>query len=134
MPIDRMKTSGIEEVVGQPDPVAEQRPCENGLDGSTDTTPTDWSSPRTWRTSAEISVDLPTPGGRRRTRARVEVADDLVGERIGVLDERDRARERALVAARTPAASVSRVHSRRRAIAPDLRQGAGAVVITGGQF
>ncbi len=50
-------------MVGQADAVAEQRPCENGLDGSTDTTPTDRPSPRTWRTSAPISEDLPTPGG-----------------------------------------------------------------------
>jgi hypothetical protein len=32
------------------------------------------------------------------SRLRIEVADDFVGERIGVLDERDRPRESAPVA------------------------------------
>ena len=55
--------AGVEEVVAEPDPVAEQRACVNGLDGSTEMTPTVCSRPRTWRTSALISDDLPTPGG-----------------------------------------------------------------------
>ena len=36
---------------------------ENGDDGSTEMTPTLRPSSRTWRTSAEISDDFPTPGG-----------------------------------------------------------------------
>ena len=36
----------VEKVLREPDPVAEQRPCVNGLDGSTDTTPTVLPSPR----------------------------------------------------------------------------------------
>ena len=35
----------------------------NGLDGSTEMTPTLRPSPRTRLTSALIRVDLPTPGG-----------------------------------------------------------------------
>jgi hypothetical protein len=38
-------------------------PCENGLEGSTEMTPTVLPSSRTWRTSDEIRLDLPTPGG-----------------------------------------------------------------------
>ena len=51
-----------------------------------------------------MRVDLPTPGGPVRPTAYalpglgIEVGDDVVGERVAVLDERDRARERAPVA------------------------------------
>ena len=38
-------------------------PFENGLDGSTEMTPTVSSAPRTWRTRALIRLDFPTPGG-----------------------------------------------------------------------
>jgi hypothetical protein len=38
-------------------------PCVNGLDGSTEMTPTVRRDSRMWRTSALISEDLPTPGG-----------------------------------------------------------------------
>ena len=38
-------------------------PDVNGLDGSTEMTPTVFSSARTWRTSEPTSVDFPTPGG-----------------------------------------------------------------------
>jgi hypothetical protein len=38
-------------------------PCVNGLEGSTEITPTVVPALRTWRTSALISDDLPTPGG-----------------------------------------------------------------------
>jgi hypothetical protein len=38
-------------------------PCVNGLDGSTEMTPTVEFVWRTWRTSALIREDLPTPGG-----------------------------------------------------------------------
>ena len=54
--------------------------------------------------SAPISVDLPTPGGpvKPTTSAlpgvRVDLADQLPALRAVVLDERDRARERAAVA------------------------------------
>ena len=34
-----------------------------GLEGSTEMTPTDASSARTWRTSALMRLDFPTPGG-----------------------------------------------------------------------
>jgi hypothetical protein len=35
----------------------------NGLEGSTEITPTLRSASRTWRTRALISDDFPTPGG-----------------------------------------------------------------------
>ena len=38
-------------------------PCVNGLDGSTEMTPTVVSASRRCRTSALISDDFPTPGG-----------------------------------------------------------------------
>jgi hypothetical protein len=38
-------------------------PCEKGLDGSTEMTPIVRCSSRRWRISAEIRLDLPTPGG-----------------------------------------------------------------------
>ena len=79
-------------------------PCVNGLDGSTDTTPTSRPSARTLpderRDEARLA-DAGRPGEPDRVRAagrRVHVADHLVGERVAVLDERDRARERAPVA------------------------------------
>ena len=39
-------------------------PCVNGLDGSTEITPTVCSAARTCRISAETRLDLPTPGAR----------------------------------------------------------------------
>ena len=105
VPIERMKTPGSrkwsESLIRSPS----SAPCVNGLDGSTEMTPTVVSRSRTWRTSALISDDLPTPGGpgdaddEGRARLRVEVADELVRERVAVLDERDRPGERAPVAA-----------------------------------
>ena len=53
----------VQEVLREPDPVAEQAPCENGLEGSTEITPADRSCARTCPSSAAIRVDLPTPGG-----------------------------------------------------------------------
>ena len=55
--------AGVEEVVGEPDPVAEQRAAgerarrvdRDDADGP--------ASARTWATSALTSDDLPTPGG-----------------------------------------------------------------------
>ena len=79
-------------------------PCVNGLEGSTETTPTVVSRSRTSRISAETRLDFPTPGGPVRPTAYalpvcgIEVGDEVVGERIAVLDERDRACERTPVA------------------------------------
>ena len=55
---------GIEEVVGEPDPVAEQR-ARGERAGRVDRDDADRlaSSPRARRTSAARSVDFPTPGG-----------------------------------------------------------------------
>ena len=104
MPIERMKTPGSRKWSASRMRSPSSAPCENGLDGSTETTPTVRPSARTWRSSAPIRLDLPTPGGPVTPIAyalaglRVEVADELVRERVGVLDERDRPRERAAVA------------------------------------
>ena len=63
VPIERMKTPGSrkwsESLIRSPS----SAPCVNGLEGSTEMTPTVVSRSRTWRTSALISDDLPTPGG-----------------------------------------------------------------------
>src|SRR6266508_6229328 len=58
--------------------------------------------PRDW-SSDVCSSDLADAGRAgdadriRATRLRIQVADELVGERIGVLDQRDRARQRSRV-------------------------------------
>ena len=68
-------------------------PFVNGLDGSTEMTPTLVPLARTRLTSALIRLDLPTPGGPVTPIAyalpglRVELLDQLVGERVAVLDE-----------------------------------------------
>ena len=95
----------VEEVVGEPDAIAEQRALRERarrVDGD--------HADRLLRARGRggraplIRLDLPTPGragDADRVRAaglRVDVADELVGERVAVLDERDRARERARVA------------------------------------
>ena len=63
-PIERMKTSRVEEVVGETDAVAEERALRERarrVDGDdADARP---SPSRTSRTSALDRLDLPTPGG-----------------------------------------------------------------------
>ena len=67
-------------------------------------TPTESPRPRTWRTSAAIRDDLPTPGGPVTPTAnavpglRIELRDDGEGAGIAILDERDRPREGPVVA------------------------------------
>ena len=63
MPIERMKTPGSRKWSVSRIRSPSSAPFENGLDGSTETTPTLLPSARTWRTSAEMRLDLPTPGG-----------------------------------------------------------------------
>ena len=54
----------VEEVVGQPDPVAEQRTLrERARRIDRDDAGRSGRSARTWRSSAPIRLDLPTPGG-----------------------------------------------------------------------
>ena len=53
----------VEKVLGEPDPVAEQRSVRERARGSTEITPTVRPSARTCAISAPISDDLPTPGG-----------------------------------------------------------------------
>ena len=63
MLIDRMNTPGSRKWSVSRMRSPSTAPCVNGLDGSTEITPTESSRWRTWRTSAPISVDFPTPGG-----------------------------------------------------------------------
>ena len=94
----------VEEVLGEADAVAEQRAVgerRGGVDRQhADVRP----ASRRALVSAPISVDLPTPGGpvKPTTAAvagvRVDLADELPALGAIVLDERDRARQRAAVA------------------------------------
>jgi hypothetical protein len=63
LPIERMKTSGSRKWSASRMRSPSSAPFENGLDGSTEMTPTERFSSRTCRTSALIRLDLPTPGG-----------------------------------------------------------------------
>src|SRR5262249_37685921 len=95
---------GVEEVVAEPDPVAEQRAVREGArgidrdDADRDLTLAD--VPDQGRDEAGLAA--PGRAGHadrvRRAGVRVEVGDDAVRERVAVLDERDRACERAPVA------------------------------------
>ena len=56
--------AGVEEVVGEADAVAEQRAVrERARRVDRDDADRACSRARTWRTSAEMRLDLPTPGG-----------------------------------------------------------------------
>jgi len=63
VPIERMKTPGSRKCSVRRMRSPRSAPCVNGLEGSTETTPTVLSCARIWRTSAAIRLDLPTPGG-----------------------------------------------------------------------
>ena len=63
VPIERMKTSGSRKWSERRIRSPSRAPWVNGLEGSTEITPIVVPASRTWRTSAEIRVDLPTPGG-----------------------------------------------------------------------
>ena len=63
VPIERMKTSGSRKWSARRMRSPRSAPFVNGLDGSTEMTPTLVESSRTRRTSALIRLDLPTPGG-----------------------------------------------------------------------
>ena len=133
MPIERMKTSGIEEVIGQADAVAEQRTLgERARRIDRDHADrllraTDEADQR--RDEARLA-DAGRAGEADRvgmTRLRIDVADHLIGEWVAVLDERDRTRERAPVActhrsneslARPVPAAVHAASSARRSRAP----------------
>ena len=79
-------------------------PCVNGEDGSTESTPTVRPASRRAFVSAPISVDLPTPGRSGEADdlglpgVGIDLAHELPALGAVVLDERDRARERAAVA------------------------------------
>src|SRR6266536_209220 len=96
--------AGIEKVVGEPDPVAEQRPLREGARGidrdDADARAVGAHVPDERRDEARLA-DAWRAGeahGVRLSRLGIEVGDDVVGERVAVLDERDRTRERATVA------------------------------------
>ena len=63
VPIERMNTSGSRKWSASRIRSPSSAPCENGLDGSTETTPTRRPSSRECPTSAPMSDDFPTPGG-----------------------------------------------------------------------
>jgi hypothetical protein len=91
-------------VVGEADAVAEQRPVRErrrGVDGD------DADSPLLRpHVADECREERGLADARRArhsdrvraSRLRIEVVDDVVGERVAVLDQRDRACERAFVA------------------------------------
>jgi hypothetical protein len=58
-----MKTSGSRKWSASRMRSPSNAPCENGLDGSTEMTPIVRCSARRCPISAEIRLDLPTPGG-----------------------------------------------------------------------
>ena len=104
VPIERMNTSGSRKWSVRRMRSPSSAPCVNGLDGSTEMTPT--VSSRCAREADERRderrlADAGRAGDPDRVRVaglRVEVGDDRVRERVAVLDERDRAGERAVVA------------------------------------
>ena len=104
VPIDRMKTPGSRKWSASRIRSPSSAPCVNGLDGSTEITPTESSccaDVADERADQRRLSDPGRPGHADRVRPprlRVEVADDFVGERVGVLDEGDRARQRTRVA------------------------------------
>ena len=78
-------------------------PRVNGLDGSTESTPTVRSASRRSFVIEPISVDLPTPGGpvmpiTRAAGRGEELGDQRVARGVAVLDQADRARQGAPVA------------------------------------
>ena len=104
VPIERMKTSGSRKWSLRRMRSPSSAPCVNGLDGSTEI---DADALLLLAHVADERADQATTCRRRagpvtptRTAAGVgiDVADDSYASGVAVLDERDRARERALVA------------------------------------
>ena len=98
-PSSRMKTSGCEEVVAKYMP-PEERALRERAGRIQAETPIVRFCSRTCRISAEIRLDLPTPGGPgpdrvRLPRVRIDVAHEVVRHRVGVLDEETHALARA---------------------------------------
>ena len=79
-------------------------PCENGLEGSTETTPAVLPAPADVGEQRPDQARLADPRRAGDTDGvgvaglRIEVTNDLGGKRVGALDERDRARERTSIA------------------------------------
>src|SRR5205823_4374297 len=95
---------GVEEVVGEADPVAEQGPVRerarriDGDDADCLAVLADSTDERRDQARLADAWRARDPDGIRAPRIRVDVANELVRERVRVLDERDRARESALLA------------------------------------
>ena len=89
-------------------------PRENGLDGSTETTPTVRSPARRVldeRADQGRLADAGRPGDADHAappRLRIELADERIGERVAVLDQGDRPSERAPVSRSHTASSGRR--------------------------
>ena len=94
-------------------------PRENGLEGSTETTPivrsvgADVLDERGDERRLPDSRRAGHADDRRLAGLGVELADERIRERVAVLDERDRPRERAAVSSRIPSVSSSSVQARR---------------------
>ena len=98
VPIERMKTPGSRKWSESRMRSPSSAPFENGLDGSTEI---DADRQLVAADVADERADqarLADPGRAgdaervRLSRVRVELADEVVGQRVGVLDQRDRAR------------------------------------------
>ena len=103
--IERMNTPGSRKCSVRRMRSPSSAPCVNGEDGSIESTADVAVAARAGAAiSAPISVDLPAPGGpvKPTTAAlpgvRIDLADERPALGVVVLDERDRPRERALVA------------------------------------
>ena len=105
VPIERMKTPGSRKWSESRIRSPSSAPCVNGLDGSTEITPdrrVRLPHVPDERADQRRLADAGRPGDaddERRAGLRVELADELVRERVAVLDQRDRPGERAPVAA-----------------------------------
>ena len=96
--------AGVEEMIGEPDPVAEQRPLREGArridrdDADRLAEPAHVLDERGDQARLPHAGRSGEPDGVRAARRRVELAHELVRHRVAILDERDRARERRGVA------------------------------------
>ena len=118
VPIERMYTPGSVKWSESRMRSPRSAPRENGLDGSTDTTPTVLLL---LAEQAHERADQRRLADARRPRdaddrcpagPRIELADERVRERVAVLDQRDRARERPPVTRPHALGSSSSVHCR----------------------
>ncbi len=104
VPIERMKTPEIEEVIGEADAISEQRSMgerARRVDGEDADRPLLRAHVTDERGDEAGLADAGRPGhadGVGAARLRIDIAHELGGHRVAVLDERDRPRERPPVA------------------------------------